>query len=139
MEISQDEVNDWALRALELDSLITDMDKAMLDEDISEAEYLLDGARPLAGLLARSLMRSANLPAGIEQRYQRNFHTSYQVNGLDKTSLNIRAAEALEKAALLVLAMDEENGTTTTGYGATLAEMAAEINLLVSRGEDPTN
>ena len=133
MEISQDEINDWALRASELASLIKDMDNAMLEEDIAEAEYLLDGARPLAGLLARSLMRSANLPPARDKKTPRDFQSA----GLEKSSLNLRAAEALEKAALLMLELDAANGTTTTGYGATLAEMAAEINLLVSRGEEP--
>jgi hypothetical protein len=137
MEISQDEINDWALRASELASLITDMDNAMLEEDIAEAEYLLDGARPLAGLLARSLMRSANLPPARDKKTPRDFQSSYFSAGLEKSSLNLRAAEALEKAALLMLELDAANGTTTTGYGATLAEMAAEINLLVSRGEEP--
>jgi hypothetical protein len=129
LEISRDDLNDWATRAADLDELMKRMDDALLEDDPHEVGYIVDVARPQAHLLLNMLLRAgAELPDPDRQR--RRYVDSAMYDCYDESEEAVRAAQALERAALLVLTLENEYGVVGN-IGEALADLAAEFNLQV--------
>lgn len=127
MRVSQDDLNDWALRASEIEWLAEHIGDALLRESVDLAGDYADNLRPVAHLLAKSLMRAGAVNPDPNSARHRGDWTDFVQRYGDSSPKAKRAAEALERAALLVLALEQETGMR--GMGETLADFAAELNL----------
>ena len=131
--VSTDDLNDWAKQAAELDELMQDIDQALLDENLVMVGEWVDCARPLAHLLLNSMVRAgAMAPTESRPRGRLDFNDYFDIT---RTDSSVRAAEALERAALLVLALEKEY-EISAGMGDVLADFAAELNLRVFGGPE---
>ena len=135
MNISQDDLNDWAIQASNLEQLVKEIGDALLDENIALADELSDCACTEASLMTQRLVRSgAARPPQLDR--SKRWWPAYPDPGFGKTPESVSAAEALEQAALLVLSLENEHGVRG-GMGEVLADLAAELNMLVlGRPED---
>jgi hypothetical protein len=130
VEISLDDINDWAQRAANLDDLTKQIGDALMDEKIGIAMELADQASPEADLLMRSMVRAgAAMPEFVP--CGRRWWPAYTDSQFDRTPDSIRAAQALERAALLVLALENERGIVG-GMGDVLADLSAQLILLIN-------
>lgn len=134
--VSRDDLNDWAKQAAELDELIQEIDRSLLDENLAMVGEWVDCARPLAHLLLNSMLRAgASKPDYSPPRGKVTYNDYGELRRSDST---VRAAEALERAALLVLAMEKEHEITGS-IGDVLADFAAELNLRVFGGPETSD
>jgi len=129
MEISRDDLNDWASIAVEIESLAELVGQALLDEKIDMAGDLADCTRRLSHLLTQGLLRSGASARDADSNWIQA-HGTYLEHRIDRTESSLRAAESLERAALQVIALEKEYGISH-GIGETLADFAADLNLLV--------
>jgi hypothetical protein len=123
--VSLDDLNDWAMRAAELEWLAEQIGDAVLNERMNFAAELADNVRPIAHLLKKSMVRAGAVDPDASVNMQEPPWPDY-LSSIESTPQAQRAAEALEHAALLVLALDKEMGVR--GMGETLADFAAELN-----------